>query len=146
MIVLSVYRNFSMQHTVLTCVQHPSICLLVYNVLTLYKLLIFTLFHVSRSRRNLGRITAASKLYGLQLPRLLSVRFRIYAGFCQVLRFVNDARLRFCKTIGFKWYGLTTVKPRLCTTVKTPGKNAGKILPRFLDGRKCALVTMIGTT
>ena len=29
------------------------------------------------------------KRYGLQLPRLLSVRFRIYAGFCKVLRFVN---------------------------------------------------------
>ena len=30
------------------------------------------------------------KRYGLQLPRLLSVQIRIYAGFCGILRFVNN--------------------------------------------------------
>ena len=66
--------------------------------------------------------SSVPKRYGLQLPRLLSVRFRIYADFCKVERFVNDARLRLCKITGFKRYGLTAVMYRGFETVKTSGQ------------------------
>ena len=64
--------------------------------------------------------SSVPKRYDLQLPRLLSVRFRVYAGFCEVSRFVNGVRLGFCKITGFKRYGLTAVMYRGFETVKTP--------------------------
>ena len=59
MILLSVYPIVSTQYIVLTCVQRPSVSLLVQC-----KLLISTLLHVSRSRRIMGRIAAVWRLLG----------------------------------------------------------------------------------
>ena len=62
-----------------------------------YKYLLSTLLHVSWSRRIVDNISV-SKRYGLQLPRLLSVWFRIYAG--------------FVKFYGFYWHTVMGLKNR----------------------------------